>query len=138
MDGSSNVQTDLKSPDGLHWLFELLVVSYSGANIAGIKCTTWYQPLVNPTTDVSKNVTLTKAAGDNDNVFPIIGGGYVYDAATQPILVSARKSLLLMDQHRFSISLNGTTVNGRNFQIRGLAWESPDIEELLCIAQSIH
>lgn len=122
----------------MQWLIELLVAAYSGAVIPSIVVSAWYQFAPDSAADPSKNILLTQAAGDQKTKFPIIGGGVFYEKDTQTVLAAPRRSLILQDQHSFMVQFSGATVNGRGYSIRGIAWESPDIEELLCVARGIH
>ncbi len=137
-DGSSFAQVDFRPPDGLHWLVELCEAAYNTPVIPGLVLSAWYQPLLEPNSDSSKNVFLFQGVGDQNNIFMPVGG-YIYQGPNQTPIASARKSLIILDANNLTVRYSGVAAfAGRGYQCRLLVWESPDLQELLCIAQSIN
>jgi hypothetical protein len=133
LDGTALVQVDLKPPEGSHWLWAWLTASYSGAVIAGMRIDSWYEDLVSSDGDVQRRVTLVRAPVDNYNMVPIVGG--VVAAGVNPVLVGVNRPILQFDKHHLSVAYSLVTVNGRAYQIRGMVWESTDLNELMCMGR---
>jgi hypothetical protein len=125
----------------MHWLIEALTMSYDSPLIANLEIVGWYDDSLNQDATATKRVTLTRYTDAVVN-FAIIGGAMDGDKTGN---VAQRlcgiNPLIVTDQHHFSVVYHGIngglTVAGRNFQIRALVWEGPDLQELLCIANGV-
>jgi hypothetical protein len=130
--GAPPEDTQLIPPTGYHWLWERLAASYDSPVINTCFMTCFMREQIDTT---KKNISVVGVDMSNTYIAPIVG--ILEFGNPLQVVLRGLEKLIQLDQEQMVIRFGTATVATRKFQIRGIVWESKDLDELLCIARSL-